>query len=157
MGILFGRKNFEKMRVVIFVNLFMAFVCVISFKPSSKVFFPFKTALSNYDSLTVQTNQKTPYSKCKSCNINRTDILKLCELAFFDKKYKVDRLGTTPNGSVSFYSNEERVLLIGIWEINDDKYGVNFKIEKEEKFISGAVIEKGKMDSVFNELYIQSH
>jgi hypothetical protein len=112
-----------------------------------KTIFPFEEVLKKMDTL-VFIGSPTNNKGFKYDTLFANNILKLRQLSFTDRKVQIEKYGVTPNGSISFYKDGKRMILIGCWDLNENEYGVNISIN--EKFTyHGLTIAKKSFGNLF--------
>ena len=130
----------------------LAFLTLILILTHAKSFgqkniFPFKEILKNYDTI-IFRGSPTNNRGFKYDTFFVNSISKFKQLSFINKKVQIEKYGVTPSGSISFYKDGKRIILIGCWDVNETEYGVNISIN--EKFIYyGLTISKITFDNLF--------
>ena len=112
-----------------------------------KAVYPFKSILKNIDTVIFRgspTNNRS--NKLDTFYID--DILKLRQLSFNNKKVQIENYGVTPQGSISFFKDKKRIILIGCWSINETEYGINISLNEKFTYY-GLTISKKTFDKIF--------
>lgn len=111
------------------------------------IVYPFKELLKDIDTLVIQGGPRINKGG-KVDTLYKESIEKLANLYFQNKDFSVEAYGVTPGGSIEFFHNGKRIVLIGCWDITDTYYAVNVSLNGQFAY-HGLLINKKYFDGLF--------